>query len=114
MNCRKMKRLKDHRHILHVLKSCSPTVRKTILNSANPDLIKAICEICMNILNGNVKISSRSKRSLKDYKNSLRKISSTRTSLKSKKKILVQKGGFLPTILGAILSGVIGNLIDRI
>lgn len=109
-----MKRLKDNKHTLYVLKNCNAKVRKTILETANPELIKAICEICMNILNGNVRISVKSKNSLKNYKNSIRKITSPRTTLKSKKKILVQNGGFLPTLLGALLSGVIGNVIDKI
>lgn len=109
-----MNRLKKHKHILHVLKTSNSTVRKSILNAANPELVKIICEICMNILNGNVKISKKFKNSLKKYKDSLRKIASPRTNLKFKKQLLVQKGGFLPTLLGALLSGVIGTLIERI
>lgn len=109
-----MKRLKDHKHILYVLKNCKPCLRKSIINSANPDLIKTLCEICLNVLNGNAQITSKCKNKLKCYKNSLRKLISPRIGLKAKKKVLIQKGGFLPTLLGAILSGVIGNLIERI
>lgn len=109
-----MKRLKDHKHILHVLKNSNNVLRKSILKSASPELIKTLCEICMNILNGNCKISSKCKDSLKSYKSPLRKLISPRCSLKTKKKILIQKGGFLPSLLGAVLSGVIGNLIERI
>lgn len=109
-----MKRLKDHKHILHVLKTCNPVIRKSILKSANPELIKTLCEICINTLNGNAKISPNCKKSLKSYKNPLRKLISPRVGLKTKKKILIQKGGFLPALLGAVLSGVIGNLIERI
>lgn len=108
-----MKRLKEHKHILHVLKNCNPIIRKTILKYASPELIKTLCEISMNILNGNAKISSSYKKRLENYKTPLRKLISPRLGLKSKKKLLVQRGGFLPALLGAILTSVIGNLIER-
>lgn len=109
-----MKRLKENKHILHVLKNCNSNVRKSIIKHANPELLKTLCEICMNVLNGNAKISNSCKNNLKNYKSPLRKLTSPRVGLKSKKKILIQKGGFLPVLLGAILSGVIGNLIERL
>lgn len=109
-----MKRLKENRHTLHVLKSCNPDVRKSIIKNASPELVKTLCEICINTLNGNAKISNNCKNSLKNYKSPLRQLTSPRIGLKSKKKILIQKGGFLPVLLGAILSGVIGNLIERL
>lgn len=109
-----MKRLKVHKHTLHVLKNCSPQVRKSIVSSASPELIKCLCEICVNMLNGNVKISKSNKKNLNGYKNHLRKLISNRLNIKAKKKLLVQKGGFLPVLLGALLSGVIGNLIEHI
>ena len=109
-----MKRLKEHKHILYVLKNCNANVRRAILKSAKPELIKTLCEICMNIMKGNAKISPSCKNRLKSYKNPLRKLTSNRCGLKTKKKILVQKGGFLPALLGAVLSGTIGNLIERI
>lgn len=108
-----MKRLKENQHTLHVLKNCNPHLRKSIIHYGNPELIKTLCEICMNTLNGNVKISPKCKSLLKNYKNSLRKLSSPRIGLKSKKKILIQKGGFLPVLLGTILSGIIGSLIEK-
>lgn len=109
-----MKRLRDHKHMLHVLKNCDSKIRKLILKHAHPELIKTLCEICMNVLRGNAKISTKCKQKLKNYKNPLRKIVSCRVGLNSKKKILVQQGGFLPVLLGSILSGVLGNIIERL
>lgn len=114
MTIKKMKRLKTHKHTLHVLKNCNPLIRRTILKSASPELIKTLCEICMNTLNGNAKISGNCKKQLKIYKNPIRKLISPRLGLKTKKKILIQKGGFLPALLGAVLSGIIGNLVERL
>lgn len=108
-----MKRLRDNKHTLHVLKNCKPSVRKSIIKFGNSELIKTLCEICINVLNGNVKIPLQSKLKLKNYKNSLRKLASPRIGLNSKKKILVQKGGFLPILLSTLLSSVIGSLIEK-
>lgn len=108
-----MKRLKENQHTLQVLKNCKPIVRKSIIKYGNSELIKTLCEICINILNGNVKISPKCKNHLQNYKNSLRKLTAPKVKLQVKKKILVQKGGFLPVILSTILSGVIGSLIEK-
>lgn len=109
-----MKRLKDHKHILYVLKNCNPEVRKSILKTASPELIKTLCEMCINTLNGNTKITPGYKKKLKTYKSSLRKLVSPRLGIKSKKKILIQQGGFLPTLITALLSGVVGKIIENI
>ncbi len=109
-----MKRLKDHKHTLYVLKNCNPEVRKSILKNASPELIKTLCEICTNTLNGNTKISPTYKKKLTSHKTSLRKLVSPRLGLKSKKKILIQQGGFLPTLITALLTGVLGKIIENI
>lgn len=108
-----MKRLMENQHTLQVLKNCKPIVRKLIIKHGNSELIKTLCEICINTLNGNVKISPKCKNRLKSYKNSLRKLTAPKVKLQAKKKILVQRGGFLPVILSTILSGVIGSLIEK-
>lgn len=50
---------------------------------------------------------------LKKYKTAMRKIVEPNRTLSFKRKVLVQKGGFLPIILGALLSGIVGKIIDR-
>lgn len=109
-----MKRLKVHKHMLHVLKNCKPCTRKNIIVTGSGELIKTLCEICMNVLNGNAKISKTYKNRLRKYKNTIRQLAKPKSSLSSKRKILVQKGGFLPVILSAVLSGIVGKLIDQI
>jgi hypothetical protein len=49
-----MKRMMSHLHFLQVLKGAKPESRRALLASAD-DLIKAIVECAINVLNGNHK-----------------------------------------------------------
>lgn len=82
------------------------------MKNCNNDIVKAISEIAINTLNGNNKISKKSHSNLKKHKNILRKLACPKNSLNCKRKILIQQGGFLPVLIGTILSGVIGKLIS--
>lgn len=109
-----MKRLRAHKHMLHVLKNCKPCTRKNILKNGSGELIKTLCEVCVNVLNGNAKISKKNKNRLRKYKTTLRQLAKPKSSLTVKRKILVQKGGFLPVILSAVLSGIVGKLLEQV
>lgn len=109
-----MKRLKANKHFLHVLKKCNPQTRKALLKVCSPEVIKTLCEISLNTLNGNNIISKHCKRKLKKYKRELRSLACSKLRLSSKRKILVQKGGFLPVLIGTILSGLIGQIINQV
>lgn len=87
-------------------------MRKLILKSSDSELIKTLCEICQNTVCGNVKISKKYVNQLKKFKKVLRKIVVPKLSLKTKRNILIQKGGFLPIILTALLSSIIGRIIQ--
>jgi len=52
-----MTRLKSQLHILHVLKDVKPKARRSLLASADDELIKAIVECAINTLNGNHKLT---------------------------------------------------------
>ncbi|CAF1104641.1 unnamed protein product [Brachionus calyciflorus] len=80
-------------------------MRNSILNGANKDLIHSLCECIYNILRGNVELTESDKTQLIKCKNSLRKFL-TKNSIKEKKKILIQKGGFLQILLPAVISGL--------
>jgi len=54
-------------------------------------------------LRGNVKLTPCQKRKLRKYRAHLRKLADKRVSLTSKKKAIVQQGGFLLSLLGAVL-----------
>lgn len=93
---------------LKLLNSCPRKLQKTILKKLPSPCIKAICECCLNVLKGNVPLSKHQKGGLRKHKGTLRKLADRKPSLFTKKKLIVQKGGFLNILLPAALSALAG------
>jgi hypothetical protein len=108
-----MNRLKSHLHYLHVLKDAKPQARRALLTSASDELIKVIAECAINILHGNLKLSIEEKNKLSKYKGKLRALVNPKIRLKSSRKLLIQRGGFILPLLTSILSYVIGSLMNN-
>lgn len=109
-----MKNIKRQYHFLQLLARSHPKQKNALLKSANNAQIESICEICLNILNGNIPANVTK---LKKYKNLLRMLSKKTCSLQKKKKMLInQSGGFLPIIAPALISAlgaVLGPIISK-
>lgn len=108
-------KLLKHKEILEVLcsKKYNKKYKNTLLKKADEQFISNICEMCDNILNGNIKLTDKEFKQLKKHKKSLRLLIK-RSSLRNKKKILTQQGGFLQYLIPAAISGIssiIGSLI---
>lgn len=96
--------LRKNIDFLRVLKNCNSKQRRAILQTADNQLLKAICECILNVLRGVVKINPQQKRKLTHHKNTLRKLADKKVSWTAKKKAIVQKGdGFLSIILPPVL-----------
>lgn len=108
------KNLKQHFYFLQSLARSRPKQKKTILKVANNGQIKSICEVCLNVLKGNLPVNIKK---LKKYKNIIRKLANKSISYGNKKRMLMnQTGGFLPLIAPAILSalgGIVGRVISK-
>lgn len=113
MTC-KLKRLKDNKHMLYILKDCKPKLRKALVQNASKELITTINEIILNTLNGNNPIDKNTKLKLRKYKSHMRSLICPKKSIASKRKVLVQNGGFLPALITSLLSGVIGKLLENV
>ena len=72
--------------------------RKKVLKAATNEELKGLCEVCLNVVRGNVKLSKRRFTGFKRHKNVLHKLSNKKVSLKAKRKVINQKGGFLGTL----------------
>lgn len=87
--------------------------RASFLRTADNNLVKCIQECIFNTLKGNVPLRYNEKKRLANHKSILRRVAVKRGNWKSKRKLLVQRGGFLPyliaPILGAVLSRIIGE-----
>jgi len=85
--------------------------RTSFLRIADDKFIRCICECIFNTLKGNITLERREKDRLSKYKTTLRRIAAKRGNWKDKRKLLVQRGGFLPYIIGPILSVLLSRII---
>jgi hypothetical protein len=118
-----MNHLNKHAKLLEAIGSIPHKSIPSVIKHLDKDLIKCICELCVNVMNGNLALSKNQYKHLKNHKHVMRKIVDCCTNKKIKyskaKKILIQqKGGFLPLLLApllpligkAILGGAVGGL----
>jgi hypothetical protein len=97
-----MRRIRSNYHFFQVLGKAGPKLRKAIINSCDKELLNAISEIVLNVLNGTVNLSNCSKRKLRKPKTPLRLVDK-RVTTSAKRRYIVQRGGFLLPLLGAVL-----------
>lgn len=97
--------VKKNVNLLRALSLMTPKQRKSVLKSADKELIQSVCECAYNLLLGNVNIKPQLKRKLSKYKTILRKLVKKGESFKNKKRFIVQQGGgvVLPLVISAVL-----------
>jgi hypothetical protein len=105
-----IKRITKHHDCLKFLAKTNPKLRRSVVNAADKDLIYCICECIQNVLAANVPVPFNTIKQLKPYKGTMESIVNKRTNIQHKKRLISQKGGFLPILLAPLL-GVIGSLI---
>ena len=67
--------------------------RKAIIQIADRNLIKSICEAALNLLKGNIHLTDNQKQKLAKFKNTIRRLAS-KSNLSDKKKLLFKKEAF--------------------
>jgi len=109
-------RLKKNYVLLHSLHKAKGNEKNLILKKCNNELIKCFCDICFNICKGNCKLSSVQRKKLVRYKKFVRNLANKKKSLKSKRRQLVQEGGFLSALIGpaiTVAASLLGNLLQK-
>ena len=97
------KALEKSEPYIRLLARSSAKRRKLLLNQATREELKSLCEICLNILKGNISLDDKNFRRLKRNRNTIKALANKRISLKIKKGIVNQKGGFLGTVASIAL-----------
>ncbi|KAK3925500.1 Putative uncharacterized transposon-derived protein, partial [Frankliniella fusca] len=95
---------KTHKAVLQVLQSAKPKLRKAILENSDKALVFAICEICDNLLRGNIPLSDSNKAKLKRHRHKIRELAQRGEGWTKKKERLQKGGAFLPLLLSTIAS----------
>lgn len=99
--------------ILRALYHLDSKQRNAILRKADSTLVRHICECALNVLNGNVPLANTHKRRLRRHASVLRKLANPSKKIASKKKIIVQQGGFLPALLAPLIGTVLAGFISK-
>lgn len=102
----KMKHIEKHRYMLEVLKNAKPKLRKAILQQCDDDLVCVLAEIIVNLMDGQINITSQQKQKLKPYKVLFRKIRkhcNHRPSQKILRRKVIQTGGALPFLIPLLM-----------
>lgn len=105
-------RLKKNLHTLHTIADSKPKLRKALVANADNDLIFCLADCIYNVLQSNVPMTRAQLSKLYKYRHYLRKVAHKRTTMKEKRKVLQQNGGFLPLLLTPLL-GIAGSLIGE-
>jgi hypothetical protein len=106
-------RLKKFLPLLKSFAKLNAKAKKKVLQS--PEFIKCICEICCNVLKGNVPLKKTHTQKLRPLKNILRKfgVKTKKLNLKAKRQYLLQKGGSFIPILLSLIAPIVSSLINR-
>ncbi len=75
--------------IKRIVTTSSPNLRKKLLNSSNLNIIKAICELILNIVQKNIIVNKRMLTQLKRHKSLIYKLLLNGKDFESRKTILV-------------------------
>ncbi len=80
--------------IKRIFTTSSSNIRKRLIQSSNDNIIKAICEILLNIYFKNLTISKESLKVMKKAKRVLIKIINKRTTMLTRKHLLVDNSEY--------------------
>jgi hypothetical protein len=98
------KRLRRNIHSLYIL-SHKKNNFKHKLKNAKTDLIKCICDCAYNIVKKNITLKKKDQDKLLEYMPTLQYLSKKKIPTSTKKKVILnQSGGFLPLLVGPILT----------
>ena len=107
---KRVSKVREHFEYLSYLKSISPRRQKLIIKGADRPILEALSEICLNLIKKNVKLTPTQINRLKPHEEKIYQLSLKRHSASKKKKIL-QTGGFLSTILSIVLPAVLTAIL---
>ena len=96
-------------------KSKTATERNYYLKNCEDCLINSISEIALNCLKGKIPLKSCDFKKLNVYKNLLRQLAS-KSPVKKRRRLLIQKGGFISVLIPpaiSLIASLVGDLISN-
>ena len=104
------RRVKKYKELLSYLCACTSKSQKEFLQNSSKDFTIALCEVCLNTLKEKIALTSTQKKKLERHKNSMRKLVQRKVGIAHKRKLL-QKGGFITSLLAPLIGTLLKPLI---
>lgn len=98
-----VRRILTNKKFLEYFLDVNSKQQKHLLKGASPEEINTLCEATYNVLNKNVPVDDQTKRKLRRHRNTISELTLKRRPISKRRKILIQRGGFLPIVLKAVL-----------
>lgn len=96
-------RIKRNWPLLKALFEGNARQKRAILQTASGELINTICELALNVLKGNIPLTGSQLKKIRKQKVGIKLFANKKTSIKKKRKVLNQKGGFLLPLLSVAI-----------
>ena len=93
------------------LRDLSPRKQKQLMSCCNGQHIRAFQEVALNLVKGTVELTPDQLKICQKWHKPIKVLARKDYSLKDKKRLLVQKGGFLGAIL-PIIASVLGSVLS--
>ena len=107
-----MKRVINHMPILQYLRTLKPPEQKNLILNAPKELILTLSEICLNLIQRNIVLSSSQILKLRKFEKVIVSLSEKKHSLANRKR-LIRGGGFLKNLLDSTVPPLIYHLARK-
>ena len=87
--------------------------RKKLLQGATKSNIRCLCEICLNVIRGNIPVDPSSKNKSKKHRSSIETLAKKSVSLRKKKNILVNQRGGFAGLLASLALPVVASFVSN-
>lgn len=101
----------DHLPIMKKFKKMKHRDKRKLINE-NDRFVQTVCEVCLNLLKGNVPVKKPQKQKLHRHRNIIRRLAQKVKNLKNKKKILQKGSGVFLPLLFSVIAPILTKLIS--
>lgn len=109
-------RIRRNRSFLGLLANRSTPRQQfiSLIKTATKDQIRSLYECILNLLHRAVPLSRYELNRVQNFKTFLYKLIDNKISDARKKRMIIQKGGFFPAIIGPILAAIAGSVAGSV
>ena len=99
------------KQLLEKIKHSRQIERKALLKALSNKEVKLLCEVCLNLVHGHLKVQNQTTfNKLKKHRKLLSDLADKRKSIKRKRQLINQKGGFI----GALAAAALPIIVDQV